>query len=81
MLLEVVGQISDCSYHHLGARRPFLSTDILTLFGFCRRSSTVVNIMRRDLSSGQIIRFALPLSFTPNHMYLRAGKWLRSCHN
>lgn len=64
-----------------GERCSSLSTHVLTLFGFCSSSSTVVNIMLCDLSSGQMIRFVLPLSFTPNRIHLRARKWLCSCHN
>lgn len=58
-----------------------VSTQLQTLFGFCSGSSTVVNMKCCDLSSGQMVRFALPLSFTLNRIYLRTRKWLCSCHN
>lgn len=61
---------------------PFLHHLMFTLFGSCSSgSATMVNIMCCNLSSGQMIWFALPLSFTPNRIHLRARKWLCSCHN
>lgn len=76
MILEVGGQMVSP-----GVWCSSLSTRLQTLFGFCSGSSTVVNMMCCDLSSGQMIWFALPLSFTPNRIYLRTRKWLCSCHN
>lgn len=81
-LLEVHRQIPNCFHCHLEVRRSSLSSDwVFFPPCFCWASSTVVNIIRRDLSSGQMIWFALPLSFTLNHIHLRARKWLCSCHN
>lgn len=76
MFLEVGGHISDCRFCHLE-----VCVCQLTASVFCPGSSAVVNIMRCDLSSGQMIGFALPLSFPPNRIYLRARNWLCSCHN
>lgn len=48
------------SWRYVGS---LLSTHVLTLFGFCMASFAVENIMHCDLSSGQMIGFALPSSF------------------
>lgn len=46
-----------------------LSTHVLTLFGFGSGSYTVVNIMLYDLSSGQMIWLAHPLSFAATQLH------------
>lgn len=52
--------VCSISWRYVGS---LLSTHVLTLFGFCMASFAVENIMRCDLSSGQMIGFAPSLVF------------------
>lgn len=77
---------SECTRHRLFITSPggaglFPVNSCSDFIWILHGSSAVVNIMCCGLSSGQMLWFALPLSFTPNRIYLGARKWLRSCHN